>query len=113
MISDIECGMRRLVSESITRTYLRNINQGRTITMKIKNTEELTLLEEMYAMAMDRARDDTTRQGAAKIVMPYLYKKMPVSTEVEVKGNQGIIDALKEIYGMNPQTQAEADAKQN
>lgn len=81
--------------------------------MKLIKPEETSLLQEMYAMAMDRARDDTTRQGAAKIVMPYLYKKMPVSTEVEVKGNQGIIDALKEIYGMKPQTQAEADAKQN
>lgn len=66
----------------------------------VKGTEELTLLQEMYNMAMDRERDDTTRQGAAKIVMPYIYKKMPVSSEVEIKGNEGLIAALKDIYGV-------------
>lgn len=68
----------------------------------VKGTEELTLLQEMYNMAMDRERDDTTRQGAAKIVMPYIYKKMPVSSEVEIKGNEGLIAALKDIYGVMP-----------
>jgi len=68
--------------------------------MKSIRPDEITLLQEMYSVAMDREQNMQDRQGAAKIVMPYLYRKMPTSTEVEVKGNDGIIAALKEIYGV-------------
>ena len=74
--------------------------------------DEITLLEELYSLAMDREEDKATRINAAKTVMPYLYRKMPVSSEVEIKGNDGIIAALKEIYGQ-PNTPPSIDSDTN
>lgn len=71
----------------------------------IKTDDELTLLEVIYNLAMDPEEDKLHRLSAAKTVMPYLYRKMPISSEVEIKGNEGIIAALKEIYGIQPQEQ--------
>jgi len=76
-----------------------------------KSDEEWTLLQELYTIAMDRTEEKPTRLTAAKTIMPYLYRKMPVSSEVEIKGNDGIIAALKEIYGTT--TPATTEGGQN
>lgn len=60
------------------------------------------LIDEYYQISMDRSKPFNERIQSARLVIPYLYKRMPQSTEIEIKGNKDIVDSLQEIYGYKP-----------
>ena len=63
---------------------------------------EMTLIDKFYTIAMDNTIPFKNQVSAARTVMPYLYRKMPISTEVTVNGSDAVIQALDDVYKQKP-----------
>jgi hypothetical protein len=77
-----------------------NVPKLQAITKRIEALGMDTALGLLLSVMVNEKNEMIMRMDAAKSLLPYMHKKQPVATEIELMGSVNLIERLNEVYGL-------------
>lgn len=76
-----------------------NKNKLEAINKRIEALGFGTPMQLLLKVMVDEKADLFARMDAAKALLPYMHRKQPTATEIELSGSKVLVEKLEEIYG--------------